>query len=90
MSLENLLLINVSIVFLYLFFSKTHRAKIKVDHLLFIIAGIVFYWLLPIYAYENNLFIHHHSELYENISYSDKKLYLFYVLIIILSFLLGD
>jgi len=90
MSLEYLLLINVSIVFSYLFFTKTHRAKIKVDHLLLIIAGFVFYWLLPIYAYEHNLFINHHRELYESISYSDKKIYIYYVLIIILSFLLGD
>ena len=90
MSLNYFLLINTTILFVYLYCSRVSHAKLKIDHFLLLCLGMFFYWLMPIYAYENNLFLTHHVELYENISVLNKKIYLFYVLIIILSMLLGD
>ena len=90
MSLNNLLLTNLGIIFFYIYYSRAFRTKFKIDHLALMAIGIVYYWLMPLYAYEYNLFIGHHSELYNEVSLINKKLYLSYVLIIIFSMLLGD
>ena len=90
MSLNNLLLTNLGIIFFYIYYSRAFRTKFKIDHLALMAIGIVYYWLMPLYAYEYNLFIGHHSELYKEVSLINKQLYLSYVLIIIFSMLLGD
>ena len=76
MSLNNLLLTNLGIIFFYIYYSRAFRTKFKIDHLALMAIGIVYYWLMPLYAYEYNLFIGHHSELYNEVSLINKKLYL--------------
>ena len=90
MDINNYLLLNMMVLVIYLYSFKVRKSIIKVDHCFLLVAGIIFYWLMPIYAYENKLFTYSFNELYQEISHSNIEDYLIYVLIIITSFLIGD
>ena len=90
MNIQYLIIANISIIFVYLFFTRTYKTKITIDHFVLLLVGIIFYWLIPIYAYENNLFISHHSELYESIHSENIEMFLYFTLLIVFSLLSSD
>ncbi len=55
MNIQALIIANTSLIFVYLLFTRSYRTKITIDHLVLLLAGIFFYWLLPIYANEYKL-----------------------------------
>jgi len=90
MNIQYLIIANTSIIIVYLFFTRTYKTKITIDHFVLLLTGIIFYWLIPIYAYENNLYISHHSELYESIHSENIEMFLYFTLLIVFSLLLSD
>ena len=90
MNIQYLIIANISIIFVYLLFTKSFKTKIKIDHIVLLLVGIIFYWLIPIYAYENNLYIYHHIELYKSINIENIEIFLFFTLLIVFSILLSD
>jgi len=90
MNIQYLIIANTSIIFVYLLFTRTYKTKITIDHFVLLLAGIIFYWLMPIYAYENNLYIYHHIELYKSINIENIELFLCFTLLIVFSLLLSD
>ena len=90
MNIQYLIIANTSIIFVYLLFTRSYRTKITLDHLVLLLAGIFFYWLTPIYAYENKLYIYHHIELYESIHIENIEIFLYFSLFFVLILLLSD
>ena len=58
MSLDYWLIIIVSVSLGYTYYSRVSKGIVKIDHFGYIMIGIIFYWLLPIYAYEKNIEVH--------------------------------
>ena len=90
MTLEYWSILIVGISFCYIYYSRVINGIVYLDHLVYIMFGIMFYWLFPIYIFENKFFTNVHDALYNSISLQNKKTYLFFVSIIIVSLLLGD
>ena len=88
--IQYLIIANISIIFVYLLFTRSFKKIIIIDHIVLLLAGIIFYWLMPIYAYENKMYIYHHEEFYESIHIENIELFLFFTLLIVLSILLSD
>ena len=91
MNIQYLIFANTIIIVVYLYFTRTYKTKIIIDHFALLLAGIIFYWLMPIYVYENDLTSHHYLlEFYESIHIENIKLFLFFTLLIVFSILLSD
>ena len=70
---------NISIIFVYLYFTRTYKTTIIIDHFALLLAGIIFYWLMPIYVYEYDLTSHHYLlELYKNIPIENIEMFLYF------------
>ena len=90
MNIQYLLIANISIIFIYILFGRTSKTKILIDHNVLLFIGIIFYWLMPIYAYENNIFIYHSRDIYESINIENIELFLFFTLLIVITIILSD
>ena len=90
MNTQYLLIANISIIFIHILFTRCIKTKIIIDHNVLLFAGIIFYWLMPIYAFENNIFIYHSQELYKSVPLESIELFLFFTLLIVLSIILSD
>ena len=81
MNIHFLIFANTIIILVYLFYTRTYKTKITIDHFVLLLAGIIFYWLMPIYAYENNLDVtHHFPELYKSIQIENVEMFLYFTL----------
>ena len=91
MNIQYLIIANTIIIFVYLYFTRTNKTKITIDHFALLLAGIIFYWLMPIYVYENNLTTHHYLlELYKSVNIKNVEMFLYFTLLIVFSLLLSD
>ena len=90
MNIQFLIFANIFIIIIYVYFTRIYNNKISIDHFILLLAGIIFYWIFPIYAYENKLYIYHHKELYKSINIENIKLFLFFTFLIVISILFSD
>ncbi len=92
MNIQALIIANTSLIFVYLLFTRSYRTKITIDHLVLLLAGIFFYWLLPIYANEYKLQIYQKNliRLYESIPIENTEIFLYFTLLIVFTVLLSD
>ena len=91
MNIQYLIFANTIIIFVYLYFTRTYKTKIIIDHFALLLAGIIFYWLMPIFVYENDLTSHHYRlEFYKSIPIENIEMFLYFTLLIVFSILLSD
>ena len=91
MNIQYLIFANTIIIFVYLYFTRTYKTKIIIDHFALLFAGIIFYWLMPIIVNYYDLTSHHYLlEFYKSIHIENIKLFLFFTLLIVFSILLSD
>ena len=91
MNIQYLIFANTIIIFVYLYFTRTYKTKIIIDHFALFLVGIIFYWWMPIFVYVNDLTTHnYHLKLYKRIHIENIELFLFFTLLIVFSFLLSD
>jgi len=91
MNIQYLIYANTIIIIVYIFFTRIYKTKIIIDHFALLLAGIIFYWLMPIYVCENDLTSHQYLiEFYKNIPIENIEMFLYFTLLIVFSILLSD